>query len=406
LALIIVPLAVFTKNTPFPGWNALYPCLGAMLVIYGGASPLSGGLLRQPLLVGLGLRSYSVYLAHWPLISFYKSDTLARLTTTERIALLVASLAAGAAMYRFIEQPFRVREGRPARIPGRAAATIGLSASAVIAVVGSLLWVSDGWIARLPPELRTAVETMATEQKDYWKFAMGQKFERTDKTNVLVFGNSFGIDTYYGLRQYDALSVVYSGTTHYGCLAFFVRANASSPECLERNLALLGANDVTNADVIVLSELWGVHLGAQTYERELDRLFAAIRAVNPPIKIVLVGPRMTFVGKVVDHLIQHKSLDGAEAALSRHYAMPLNKLRDFDQTMRAHAALRNVAYVSLVDLMCGTGQCQVMTPGDHRQIYMDDGHFTRRGAEYVGRLTWERYGGAFAREHRREARLP
>lgn len=115
---------------------------------------------------------------------------------------------------------------------------------------------------------------------------------------------------------------------------------------------------------------------------------------------------MTFVGKVVDRLIQHKSLDAAEAVLSRHYAVPLNKIRDFDQTMRAHAALRNVAYVSLIDLMCGTGQCQVVTPGDHRQIYMDDGHFTRRGAEYVGRLTWERYSGTFARAHRREARLP
>jgi hypothetical protein len=66
-------------------------------------------------------------------------------------------------------------------------------------------------------------------------------------------------------------------------------------------------------------------------------------------------------------------------------------LRAFDKQMAAHAQARGVTYISLVDLMCSGDTCKVLTPGEYRQIYMDDGHFTRKGAEYVGRLMWQRH---------------
>lgn len=76
LAMICAAILVFTNETPFPGFSALLPTVGAALVI---GSGLSGPTFVKRLLslrpvVFVGLISYSLYLWHWPVIVFQRSD--------------------------------------------------------------------------------------------------------------------------------------------------------------------------------------------------------------------------------------------------------------------------------------------------------------------------------------------
>ena len=57
----------FGKETPFPGINALVPCVGAALIIYSGQAHFLGQLLSNKVMVFIGLISYSLYLCHWPI---------------------------------------------------------------------------------------------------------------------------------------------------------------------------------------------------------------------------------------------------------------------------------------------------------------------------------------------------
>ena len=63
----------FSAATPFPGAHALFPVVGAMLILHAGRTgSLVSGALSKPAPVFIGRISYSLYLWHWPLIVFWK----------------------------------------------------------------------------------------------------------------------------------------------------------------------------------------------------------------------------------------------------------------------------------------------------------------------------------------------
>ena len=71
LAMIVAAVLTFDGATPFPGYTALLPTVGALLVILADADRLRGGpgaALRWRPVQWLGDTSYSVYLWHWPLV--------------------------------------------------------------------------------------------------------------------------------------------------------------------------------------------------------------------------------------------------------------------------------------------------------------------------------------------------
>jgi peptidoglycan/LPS O-acetylase OafA/YrhL len=73
LALIGASLLAINRLDPFPGWLAIPPTLGAVLLILAGEqrrTPIPG--LASGPLVFIGKISYSAYLWHWPLFAFYR----------------------------------------------------------------------------------------------------------------------------------------------------------------------------------------------------------------------------------------------------------------------------------------------------------------------------------------------
>ena len=78
----------YPLSTPFPGWAATVPVLGALAVIYAGAP---GRVLALRPLQFLGDISYSVYLWHWPLIVFAKIIPCGNASKNVPISLFTAA---------------------------------------------------------------------------------------------------------------------------------------------------------------------------------------------------------------------------------------------------------------------------------------------------------------------------
>lgn len=102
---------VYNKYTLFPGFAALLPVTGALLIIFSGGSrekkSLLNKLIANPLLQYLGLVSYSLYLWHWPVIIIVgeiwpEFSGLPAIVLLFGVSLLLADLT-----YRLIEEPFR-----------------------------------------------------------------------------------------------------------------------------------------------------------------------------------------------------------------------------------------------------------------------------------------------------------
>ena len=141
LGAILYAAVTFGTTTPFPGWYALVPVLGAGAVIASGVGldgQGPGRVLTWRPFTWVGDLSYSIYLWHWPALVlaaplFTREDP----EWLQKTVLMGAVLALSMLTYHLVEQPFR--RGRLAGLRGRAA--LVLWPVTVGAVVLSTVWV-------------------------------------------------------------------------------------------------------------------------------------------------------------------------------------------------------------------------------------------------------------------------
>lgn len=170
LACIAVSAVLYGNDTPFPGYYALLPVLGSVLVLAGGCAPSQYGaqllLSRRPL-VWLGGLSYGWYLWHWPLLLIGPA-ALGRLpgTSSVRLALLLCAVALvlAWATLRLVENPVRFHTAFRGR-PGRAL-RLGAGLSAGVALIAVTAYAFPPAIdsGRPAPSLREAMATAPDPQ--------------------------------------------------------------------------------------------------------------------------------------------------------------------------------------------------------------------------------------------------
>ena len=84
------------------------PVLGALLLIYAGPHAwINRFVLANPLMVGIGLISYPLYLWHWPLLTFVQFVVGAELTPRMAAPVVLASVLLAILTYEYVEKPIR-----------------------------------------------------------------------------------------------------------------------------------------------------------------------------------------------------------------------------------------------------------------------------------------------------------
>ncbi|MEE9387195.1 MAG: acyltransferase family protein [Paracoccaceae bacterium] len=154
LGAILFSMLAFDAATPFPSAYALVPVVGTVfIVIWGSGQTYVARLLGLPVFVGIGLISYSSYLWHQPLFAFARILMDAEPSSKTMMGLGLVSFMIGAASWRWVEQPFRLKAKGTGRgiLTGRGAlfgtsAVVGL----MLIAVGSVLSYSQGWPSRMP----------------------------------------------------------------------------------------------------------------------------------------------------------------------------------------------------------------------------------------------------------------
>jgi len=147
LFLLSGSLVLLNSQMQFPGWLAMIPVLGALLLL--GAGPeawVNRKLLSRRVAVRIGLVSYPFYLWHWPLISYAHFLNEARpLKTFPAICLIAAALGLAAATYQWLERPLRFGGAKRGK-------TIFLSAVMLVTGgFGAATWAEHGFPGRFPP---------------------------------------------------------------------------------------------------------------------------------------------------------------------------------------------------------------------------------------------------------------
>ncbi|MGZ3158660.1 MAG: acyltransferase family protein [Burkholderiaceae bacterium] len=161
LSLILGSLFLLERSVSFPGVHSLYPCLGAALVIYAGSSDsIVTKTLRNPLLVFIGLLSYSLYLWHWPLFSFlrYRQIDITLLTGT---AVIVTSFVLAFLTWKLVEMP--IRENKGVKF-STALLHYYVAPAAVFLLVGGYSYFTEGVPQRFSNDLRQLISSYSFER--------------------------------------------------------------------------------------------------------------------------------------------------------------------------------------------------------------------------------------------------
>jgi peptidoglycan/LPS O-acetylase OafA/YrhL len=105
-------VALLDDQLAYPGWFAAIPTLGATAVIASGSAAAARwprAVLGAPLMVRIGLLSYSWYLWHWPLLALGRANALGVRSVGRDGAIVLVALALAWVTYRLVESPIRYR---------------------------------------------------------------------------------------------------------------------------------------------------------------------------------------------------------------------------------------------------------------------------------------------------------
>jgi peptidoglycan/LPS O-acetylase OafA/YrhL len=191
LVMILAAGWFFDRGTPFPGYTALLPVIGTVMVI---ASDRSkhwwdvGSVLGGPPQRFVGDISYSLYLWHWPLIIVAPYVPGWGLTGLHRVALIVICFVLAWLTKRFVEDPVRGWKAFTSRKPRFTyVGVVGLMA------VSSLV-IGAAWVVNQPRYEAAAseLEQIRENPPDCFGALAGPDCQNPELAGEVIPGPGFG----------------------------------------------------------------------------------------------------------------------------------------------------------------------------------------------------------------------
>ena len=390
IALIFFPALRYTAETPFPGWAALPPSLGAALIIAGGetGTSLIGRLLSLRPIAFVGLMSYSLYLWHWPVLVFQNiARMVAPLPDQDRrlkLALFAISMLLGYLSWRFVETPFRKGRLRPRR---RWLFLINGAAGALIAAIAAAILLTHGLPSRFPTDALQAAQYLDYDRRA--PFREGSCFLSSDdkfvafsaatclaqdvqRPNVLLLGDSQAAQLWFGMqRAFPEAHFLQANA--FACPIYVVPRDNAPPAC--RQLSDYIHRDYLahhHVDAVVFSGRW-IDFDIPYIAQELAWMQAH------GIKVYLFGPMIEYVEPfprvLATSLRDHRP--GQIGILVGAHLDPVPRALDARLATLAHDRW-HVPYISYYATLCTPNCPAYAAPGV--PLLFDEHHFTADGS--------------------------
>lgn len=412
LAMIAVSYVIFDETSRFPSLLALLPCIGTALALLGGRARIGGLLLRNPLVVEIGKRSYSLYLVHWPIIVFYEYATLKPMGWKTALWLTALTLLLGWLMHAFAEQPFRKTAAQPQPWLPRAFVRSAVAAALCLIVLCGTAW--QGWIWRLGPAAATYEGSEFNAEAIYGGAGCGNECDTLPgrPVSIFVMGDSHAQQYYAGFRQNfpnrntrlfqwsscPFFSVEYTRDFH-----DFPDPKAYDDGC--RKMRKRAFDDIRNSGtdaVVIVSQFWvnfaliSERSGQRHRTETIDYAFlasqiASLKAELGVNRLLVIGsvPGTSGIGSVLDCAARpfpHRFCDITDAG-----AQPQATRQAINAALASHLQGR-AGFLNPFDALCDDKACRMLSGG--LPVYSDPTHLTKWGSDTVVRSFRDKIGEA------------
>ena len=384
------------KGRLFPGWWALLPTMGTVLLLSTEGSWINTKILSQRIFVEVGLISYPLYLWHWPLLSFGRISANGELPVGTRIALVLLAVFLAFLTYRYYEKYLR-HQGRKVT----AALFIG------VCLVGLLGWNihrREGLDFRYRKILTQPQEMVRdfTKWEDKGMYPKGvcdpdfvfpnsricAQSRADTKPDTVVFGDSHAFHAYWGIaRALGSRDHTVKLVGRGGCVFGLYQKGDDCEQTYQRQTQWM-ANDGTVKNIFIVHRLVitndSTTVNIENYRQRMDALFGSLvgqgkhviyfysvpeARMNPE----LCGSRLPF-GRKAD-------LSGCVFPLRREL-----EIQDSDRELIA-ALLKKYPTVEIFDpsaTLCKDDSCNIISNG--RANWMDGNHISESASYVVGEV--------------------
>lgn len=425
LGLVFYAIFAYTHQTLFPGYAALIPALGALLLIWANdrQDTLIATILSWRPFVFIGLISYSLYLWHWPVIVYTKIYLDRALDTGAIVFVLLVSLIGATLSWRFVEQIVRrkhIWHTRKSLSYGLGGVFAGILALALTTDL------TDGLPNRLSP---TALTYLAAS-KD-----LNPDLDQCDRLDVarikegklcplgptgqsprfVVWGDSHADALMPGIKKMaenQKVSGLHASFSDCPPLLGVIRPEKSSSyQCVPFNQAMFDFIKDSGVKNVILAARWNGYaqgtipgsVDAGTYmlvglpndrgrsvskdeskanfKHGVNLTLNALKEIGVTVWVVEQAP--TYKKHIPDALtraeIAGKSFDAFQQSLQNHQ----DRSRFVADAFAPHLG-ETTKYIRLSDKLCPKADETCLLTGDGAPLYRDNNHLSAHGSRWIG----------------------
>ena len=417
LSLILASLFIITDTSAYPGWHSLLPILGTSLIILSlknNSNTLSQALEIKAVSL-IGLSSYSIYLWHWPVVSFmyYLNYDFSAMHIVLAIAVI---MTLSAISYRYIETPFRYKKYGVKKF-----ATLFIFLPFIVSL--SLYYLSrthDGWPERIWPEAQiyqaakiTSREQCITDQaaEDIHEPAcmIGNP---NNAPKALLLGDSHA-NHYWGFLNVLATDadITIKASSFSECMAlidtFTVRGGKPYDQCMMGNARLYQSLE-KGLRFVIIGQRW---IGYTTQVKSIsntpsndgrygDYLDHTIKTIIDKGATPVLLANTPDNGKdnyrcFFRHIKERRPMHADECGMKLENPFAMNeKLYTKQLFSRMKEKHPQLIILSISDVMCSeNGDC--VTSIDHIPVFSDTHHITDYASRKFGVKYLRKFGNPF-----------
>jgi peptidoglycan/LPS O-acetylase OafA/YrhL len=406
--LIVLGMFTITKEKQFPGWWALIPVLGAVLIISAGSQTwFNRTVLSNRILVWFGLISFPLYLWHWPLLAFVRILESEPPSNKLLIFVILVSILLSWLTFEFVEKIFRY--GKHSFIKSITLIFLMI----IIGYIGYNCFKRDGLAFRLNDRADFSLyfENSSPDWKYFNKINLFEKYN--DKCNfynidqhrlnkytsvpisaidlscyqrdsasynraVFIWGDSHASHLYFGLKKNLPVNWQILQVASSMCNPDITPKEASvNNYCTQSNWFALNTINETKPDVVIIAQNSGHNI------EFFNKTSSMLQAMGVK-KIIFAGPTPHWAYELPKIILKelwfntpqrtHKSLDPGTVAMNM--SLQLN-FRQSD----------SVLYANLIDTFCNQEGCLTYI-GDNKKTGItsfDFGHLTPIASDYLAK---------------------
>jgi peptidoglycan/LPS O-acetylase OafA/YrhL len=387
--LLVLGAVVFgSSSVPLLAMTSL-ASIGAVLLIASSERrpSMAGKLLSLRPIVFIGLISYSLYLWHWPLIVFQRTDGLLvadASSTTSALVLIVVSVGVACLSWKFVELPFRSRAKDTSK-----AIVFSITSTAMVsafALCGMVL-IANGAPFRFPQRVVAIASYLGYDPST--AFRSGQCYLSSNRQhldvdtcmapdpkrpNYLLVGDSHAAHLWFGLQSAMPEVNVMQATVG-ACRPVLEPVSMFDTRACPKLMRFVFDDFLANTkvDKVLLAASWK--------DEDIPALSTTLDLLKQKgIDVTVLGPIVEYDG-ALPRLLADAILHNKPSTAS---AMRTPGIHERDRAMSRIVTAKGASYISVYDQVCHNGRCDEFAEGDI-PMQFDAGHLTAQGSIEIGR---------------------